>query len=260
MNNISLLNFNVNICNTQVFCYYLVMSKQVIILFGPPGAGKGTQSELLSEKLGLYVFETSKMLEREFIKAESMPSDSPERFVEVEGEKFDVLHEKEIWKQGVLCSPPYVTYIVKREIKRLFEEGDNLIFSGSPRTVYEAEREMPLMEELYGKENIKIVLIEISAEVTVFRNTHRKICELMRHSILFNKETEVLTICPLDGSNLVKRKDLDDPETIKTRLVQYKERTLPLFEYFKHNGFNVNKINGEGSVAKVHEEILKIVQ
>ena len=40
--------------------------KQVIILFGPPGAGKGTQSELLSEKMGLYLFETSKILEREF--------------------------------------------------------------------------------------------------------------------------------------------------------------------------------------------------
>lgn len=235
------------------------MPKQVIILFGPPGAGKGTQSELLSEKMRLYLFETSKMLEREFRNAEKMPADSPERFVEIEGEKFDVLNEKEIWKKGELCSPPWVTYLTVKELKRLHDDGDNIILSGSPRTVYEAEREMTVLEELYGKENIKIVLIEISAEVTIFRNTHRKICELMRHSILFNKETEKIKLCPLDGSKLVKRKDLDDPETIKTRLVQYKERTLPLFEYFKNNDFNVNKINGEGSVAKVHEEILKIL-
>jgi len=236
------------------------MSKQVIILFGPPGAGKGTQSELLSEKMGLYLFETSKMLEREFKKVENMPEVAPDRFVEVDGEKFDVLNEKEIWKRGELCSPPWVTYLTLKELKRLHDDGDNIIMSGSPRTVYEAEREMPLLAQLYGKENIKIVLIEISTGVTEFRNTHRKICELMRHSILFNNETEKLTICPLDGSALVKRKDLDDPETIKTRLVQYEGRTFPLFEYFKNNSFGVHRINGEGSVAKVHEAILSLIK
>lgn len=236
------------------------MPKQVIILFGPPGAGKGTQSELLSEKMGLYLFETSKILEREFKKAATMSADSPERWVEFDGQKFDILNEYEIWKTGVLCSPPFVTYLVQKEIQRLHDDGDNIILSGSPRTVYEAEKIMPFVENLYGKENIKIVLIEISPEVTIFRNTHRKICELMRHSILFSKETENLSICPLDGSALVKRKDLDDPKTITTRLEQYKERTLPLFDYFKESEFNVNKINGEGSVAKVHEEILNLLK
>src|SRR3989344_5058824 len=105
------------------------MDKKVIILFGPPGAGKGTQSELLSEKMGLYLFETSKILEREFKRAEKMPEDAPERFVEFEGEKFDVLNEKEIWKRGELCSPPWVTYLCMREFKRLFDDGDNLVIS-----------------------------------------------------------------------------------------------------------------------------------
>ena len=232
---------------------------QVIILFGPPGAGKGTQSELLSENMGLYLFETSKMLEREFKNAEKMADNSPDRFVEINGEKFDVLNEKKLWKDGLLCSPPLVTYLTMKEFQRLHDDGDNIIIAGSPRTVYEAEREMPLLEKLYGRENIKIVLIEISAEVTEFRNTHRKICELMRHSILFSKETEKLKLCPLDGSKLVKRKDLDDPETIKVRLEQYKERTLPLFDYFKNNHFDIHKVSGEGSVAQVHENILKIL-
>jgi adenylate kinase len=231
--------------------------KQVIILFGPPGAGKGTQSELLAEKFGLYLFETSRMLEREFRKAENMPDNSPDRFVQVEGQTFDVLNEKEIWKKGELCSPPWVTHLTMKELERLHDDGDNIIMSGSPRTVYEAEREMPLLEKLYGKENIKIALIEISAEITVFRNTHRKICELMRHSILHNQETENLKLCPIDGSSLIKRKDLDNAETIKTRLVQYKERTLPLFDYFKEQGFAVHKVNGEQSPSEVHQEILE---
>ncbi len=236
------------------------MHKKVIILFGPPGAGKGTQAELLSGKMGLYLFETSKILEREFKKAENLDESSSERWIEFDGQKFDILNEKELWKSGALCSPPYVTYLCIREFKRLAKDGYNIIIAGSPRTVYEAEKEMPILEELYGKENIKIAMIEISAEVTIFRNTHRKICELMRHSILFTKETDKLKLCPLDGSKLVKRKDLDDPETIKVRLEQYKERTLPLFEYFKNNGFKVEKVNGEKSVAEVHQNILDVLK
>ena len=235
------------------------MSKQVAILFGPPGAGKGTQSELIAEKMGLYLFETSKILEREFKKAEKLPEDSPQRVVNTGEEKFDLLSEYKLWKSGELNSPPFVTYLVRREITRLADEGENIILSGSPRTMYEAENLMPLLEELYGKENIKIGMLEISAEVTIFRNTHRKICELMRHSILFNEETQKLHLCPLDGSKLVTRKDLDDPETIKIRLDQYKQRTLPLFDYFKSKEYKVEKINGEMSVADVHAEVLKIL-
>jgi adenylate kinase len=229
------------------------MAKQVIILFGAPGAGKGTQSELLAGKLGLYLFETSKILEREFKK----PS---QEVIEIDGQKFDVLSEKENWSKGILNSPPWVTYLVVKEIKRLAEQGENIIFAGSPRTVYEAERVVPVLEQLYGKENIKIILMEIDAQTTIFRNTHRKICELMRHSILFNDETKDLKTCPLDGSNLVARKDLDSEETIKTRLKEYAERTLPMVEYFEKNGLKVQRINGQQTPSDVHNDILKAIQ
>jgi len=236
------------------------MSKKVIILFGPPGAGKGTQSELLSEKMGLFSLESSKVIEREFKKAEKLTKDSPQRFVECFGEKFDIFVEMENWRTGALNSPPWVTVLLMKEIRQIFNEGESLLMSGCPRTVYEAEKEMPLLVELYGKENIHIVLIEISAETTAHRNSKRKICELMRHSILHNDETEKLTLCPLDGSKLVKRSGLDDLETIKTRLVQYKERTLPLFEYFQQHNFKIRKVDGETSVAQVHGEILKAIE
>jgi adenylate kinase len=236
------------------------MEKQVIILFGPPGAGKGTQSELLSDKMGLYLFETSKILEREFKKAENLSEDSPERFIDFDNQKFDILNEKKIWTEGVLCSPPFVTYLVIEEIKKLHEDGKNLILAGSPRTLYECEKIMPLIEQLYGKENIKTVLLEIKPETTLHRNSNRRICELIRHSILFNKETENLTLCPLDGSKLVRREGLDEPETIKIRLKEYAERTFPIFDYFSKNGFEIKKVNGEQTPADVHKNVLEAVK
>jgi adenylate kinase len=228
--------------------------KLVVILIGPPGAGKGTQGELLAERLSLYYFETSKIIEEAFNKAEKG------KFVRIEGEKYFFEKEKKLWKEGILCSPPFVTFLVKEKIKELFKMGENLVIAGSPRTLYEGKRIMPLLEKLYGKKNIKIILIEVPAEESIFRNSHRRICELMRHPILYTKETAKLKICPLDGSKLIRRKGLDDPETIKVRLEQYKERTFPLIEYFKKRGLKVKKVNGKGSVAEVFERILKALQ
>lgn len=236
------------------------MDRQVIILFGPPGAGKGTQSELLSEKMGLYFFETSKLLERDFKQAEDLPENSKGKFIEADGQRFYFADEKKNWQNGILCSPPYVTQLVIDEVRKLFNDGENLVMAGSPRTIYEVEKEMPVFEELYGKENVKVFLLEINPEQTIFRNSHRKTCELMRHSILSNNETENLTICPLDGSKLSRRKDLDDPETIKVRIKQYEERTLPMVEYFEKNNYKVEKINGENSVADVFAEILDAIK
>ena len=235
------------------------MNKRIVILFGPPGAGKGTQAELLKNKLGLYYFETSRILERTFDQAKDLPEDSPERYVEVDGEKYDVLNEKKLWLEGVLCSPPYVSYLVKEEIRDLAEQGEGLILDGSPRTVHEGESIIPLLKELYGDE-IKTVAIEISPEVTTYRNSNRRLCELMRHSILYTEETKDLMICPLDGSKLVRRDGLDDPETIKVRLEEYKNRTYPVLEILEKNDIEVIKINGEQSPADVHKDILSAIK
>ena len=79
----------------------------------------------------------------------------------------------------------------------------------------------------------------------------------MRHSILFNKETENLTVCPLDGSNLVKRKNLDDVETIKKRLEVFKKDTFPVVEKAKELGVKVIEINAEQTVSQVFDDIVK---
>lgn len=230
------------------------MAKKIIILFGPPGAGKGTQSELLKDKLGYYYFETSKILE------EAFKSEDLEKSFEIEGKSYKIKDEKDLWVKGILCSPPFVTQLVKEKINELFNQDKSLVIAGSPRTVYEGEKIIPFLKDLYGKENIKFVLIELSSEQTVFRNSHRRICELMRHPILYTEETNDLKICPIDGSKLVRREGLDDLETIKTRLNEYKERTFPLVELFASQGIKAKKIKGEQSVADVHKDILEAVK
>ena len=82
----------------------------------------------------------------------------------------------------------------------------------------------------------------------------------MRHPVLWSKETEDLTLCPLDGSKLLRREGLDDPETIKTRLEEYKERTFPLVDYFKEEIIIINEIKGEQTVEKVFQDMLKAIE
>jgi len=235
------------------------MKKEIIMLFGPPGAGKGTQSELLSDKLGFYYFETSRILEKEFKKAENLSERSSKRFIIIGKEKFDILAEKKLWEDGLLCSPSFVTYLVKIAIKKLSDEGEELILAGSPRTMPEAKELVPFLKKLYGKENIKAVLIDIGPKETIFRNSNRRLCELMRHPVLYNSETKNLKKCTLDGSKLIRREGLDDLDSIKVRLDQYKERTLPIFDIIKKQGIEIKKINGEQTPSDVHEAILKYV-
>lgn len=225
-------------------------SKLVVILMGPPGSGKGTQSILLSEKLNLFYFETSKILEKKFFFAKKGEK------IKIDGKDYFIENEKKLWLEGKLCSPPFVTFLVKEKIETLFREGKNLILAGSPRTLFEAEKIMPLLEKLYGKGNIKIVLLEISPEETIKRNSKRKICELMRHPIVFSRETEKLKICPLDGSKLIKRKGLDDPIIIKKRIIAYQKETFPIIKYLKKRGYKVKKIDGSPPPFQIFNSIL----
>jgi len=222
----------------------------VVIILGQPGSGKGTQAELVADKFNLYSLETSKLIETKVMNAKEG------EYAEVDGQKYYFSHEKELWTQGILCSPPFVSWLVKTKIEELAKEGRGVGMSGSPRTLIEGQNLIPLLKNLYGAENIRVILLELTAEQTIWRNSHRRICELMRHPILFSKETENLTKCPLDGSNLLRREGLDDPETIKVRLKEYAERTFPLVDFLKKQNLPVINVNGEQSVGDVYRDVL----
>lgn len=227
-------------------------SKLAIIVIGPPGSGKGTQAELLAERFGLFHLETSEIIEK------NLRDIKEGDFIIVDGKKYFLFEEKKKRETGKLMSGPLIAFWVKNKIKELAEEGKGIVTSGSPRTLYEAKKMAPLLKKLYEVKNIKIILLQLSAEEIIWRNSHRRTCKLMRHPILYSKETVRLTRCPLDGSNLLFRKD-DTAEAIKVRLKEYKEETFPAIEYLKTQGLEIKKVDGSPPPAIIFENILKIL-
>ncbi len=232
----------------------LSKNQKIIILIGPPGSGKGTLAELLAEKLNLYYLESAKIIEVEIMQAKKGD------FAIINKKKYFLTREKDFWKKGILNTPEVVTFWFQRKIKEAAGMDKGLVVTGFMRTGYEAERIIPLLKEIYGLKNIKVVLIMLSPKESIFRNSHRRICELIRHPILYSRETKNLKHCPLDGSKLIKRKGLDDPETIKTRLKEYEGRTFPVLRYLKKKGLRIKKVNGEQPVVNVFNDVLKAIK
>ncbi len=218
------------------------MSKQIVIFIAPPGAGKGTQANLLAEKFGLVHIETSKIIEAKLKDAD--PNDPA------------MAEEKRKWLSGELNTPAIVKDWLLGKVSELAAENKSIVLSASPRTLYEAEAGMPEFEKLYGRGNIKVFHITLSEEESMKRNSGRRICEKNRHPIPNFPEYQNLTTCPQDGSPLITRA-LDKPEVIRERYRVYKVETEPVLDYLKKDGYTIIVINGEQPIEKVFEDILK---
>lgn len=218
----------------------------ISIFFGPPGAGKGTQARRIAEKFNLVNFDTGKVIEETVHNLNYQNNPIIQR-------------EKNNFDQGYLCTPEWVTEIVQKEIKKIHQNGQGIAFSGSPRTLYEVERIMPLLENLYGRDNLFIFKINLSQEGAIFRNLHRRVCEKCGYQVVYSEETKNWQFCPLCGGKLVVR-TLDNQESIKIRWQEYRERTQPVFDYLIQNKFKINEIDGEPSPNIVTKEILKCLK
>ncbi len=186
----------------------------VVMIMGKPGSGKDTQAEILAEKHNLEVIVTSDILRRKF----KENPDDPE-----------VRKEKEIYDTGELNTPEWVLKTVKDYIKNLFErdwDGKNgIILSGSPRTLFEAERFIPFLKDIFGKDNMYAFDLEISDEEGMQRILERSARELDK-----------------------------DPETLKVRMQEYRERTQPAVDYIEECGI-LEKINGMQTIDEVAADI-----
>lgn len=216
------------------------MQHQVVILIGPPGAGKGTQADLLADDFGFTHLESSKILEEKIQKGDS--SDPM------------VAQAQANYHAGKLIDGSVVAQWVAEKLQEIGAT-KSMVLSGSFRTVAEAEIAAPRMEELFGKENIHVMNIRVGEAESVARNVSRRICKANRHPIPNFPEFRDMTTCPKDGSELIKR-TLDTEETMKVRYVTYLKETTPVLDYFRQRGYTVMEVNGEKSIHEVHNELL----
>ncbi|MCX6788581.1 MAG: nucleoside monophosphate kinase [Candidatus Jorgensenbacteria bacterium] len=224
------------------------MSKAVII-YGPPGSGKGTQADLLARKFNFIHLDTGRYLESLF----RSPKAKTDPILKREKANFD---------SGILCSPEWVLKITREESERIAKAGYNLVFSGSPRTMFEAfggGKTKGLTESLiksFGKENISVVLLNVEDSTSIKRNSHRVVCSQCG---LPKLESAKLPHCALCAGTM-RTRSLDNPEVIKVRLKEYRERTYPIVSEMKKKGFTIKKLDGESLPYKVSEKIIKALK
>jgi adenylate kinase len=218
------------------------MKRIVVILYGPPGSGKGTQANLLADKLGLIHFDTGRFLE-------SVVHD-PNR----QNEKV-VQRERKLYDGGILMTPSFVLREVARKAKEIHRAGWGLVFSGSPRTIYEAERLVPDLEKLYGKKNISIFELRLSAKDSIARNSARLRCAVCGYGLLTAYYPKVKARhCPVCGGSFYRRTD-DKVHIIKRRLIEYHERTEPIIGLLKKRGYKVHSLDARPAPYKVLKKI-----
>lgn len=223
------------------------MRKIAVILYGQPGSGKGTQADLLAKRLNMIHFDTGRFLEAQV--------NDPKR----QKEKV-IRHEKKLFDSGILMTPSFVLREVKKETKRIAEAGWSVVFSGSPRTLYEVEGLLPELEKRFGKKNIFVFELRVDFEESTHRNSNRKLCSFCKAALLsaYYPKGSNATHCPVCGGSLYKR-TLDDPEVIKKRLVEYTERTRPVMDYLKKCGYKRHAINGTGAPFEVFQRVWRIM-
>jgi adenylate kinase len=218
------------------------MKKIVVILYGPPGSGKGTQANLLASKLDIVHFDTGKFLES----VVHDPARQKEKIIKRERKLFD---------GGILMTPSFVLKEVVKAVKKIRVADWGLVFSGSPRTIYEAEGLMPVLERLYDKKNIFVFALKMPADFSVRRNGNRLVCSVCGYTLLAQYYPKVKArYCPVCGGPFYRR-TLDNAKTIKVRLKEYTNRTEPIFGVLKKRGYMVREIDAKPAPYKVFAKI-----
>ncbi len=210
-----------------------------LVIMGPPGAGKGTQSALISSKYGIPHVSTGDMF-REILKRSDGLANRIRKYVE----------------SGELVPDELVVEMVRDRICRPDCEG-GFILDGFPRTVAQAEA-LDRMLESAGKELNAVLYLRVSEEAVVRRLSRRRVCE--RCGAIYHLDYNPPKrpgVCDRCGGRLIQRDD-DREEVIRERLRVYHEQTEPLINYYGEKGLLV-EIDGCKEIHQVWEDVQRVL-
>ncbi len=206
----------------------------IYILLGLPGAGKGTQGELLSKKLGIPKVSTGDILRDAVRRATPL------------GQK-----AKEAMEKGQLVSDDIVIGIVEEKLKsRDCEKG--CILDGFPRNLRQAQA----LEE-FGLP-LKAIYIKVPEDEVVRRLSARRVCP--NCGAVYNLITSPPKkegICDRCGTPLIQRED-DREEVVRERIKVYREQTEPIVDYYRRRNALV-EVDGQGSVEEVFSRLVEAI-
>ena len=202
-----------------------------IVLFGPPGAGKGTQSGLLVERKQMRHISTGDLL-REAIKNQTPLG----------------VQAKSIVDSGKLVPDEIMIGIIQGVLQGL--KGQSFILDGFPRTVPQAEA-LELALTNFGLKIGKALFLEVPRQDLFRRLTGRRVCQSCGATYhVDSKPTKKDGVCDVCGGAVVQRKD-DHENVIGTRLEAYDKSTAPVKDYFAKKGA-LAEINGVGSTEEIY--------
>lgn len=212
-----------------------------LILLGPPGAGKGTQSEFLVKHLGIVQISTGDML-RAHVQA---------------GDEIG-LKAKGFMDQGKLVPDDILIDMIARRISQP-DCKNGFILDGFPRTEPQAEALEAMLEDK-GMTLDAVVQLVVDEQALVDRIAGRFVCGACGASYHeSNKKPKVEGVCDRCGKiGTFKHRSDDDPEKLKTRLVAYHSDTAPIIPFYKKRGL-LKEVDGMASMEEVGERILGVL-
>lgn len=210
-----------------------------ILIFGPPGAGKGTQSVKLVKQHGMSHISTGDLFRNSIANKTSLG-----------------LEAKKYMDKGELVPDPVVIGIVEESFEKL--KGQGFILDGFPRTVPQAES-LEAMLKNHGLTIDQAVFLDVNHSLLLKRLTGRRVCKSCGSVFhVYYQPPQNEGTCDKCGGSLYQRED-DKEEVITVRLKAYEKSTNPLREYYQLNKKLV-VVNGDGSTEEVFEQIEKILQ
>ncbi|KKP29683.1 MAG: Adenylate kinase [Parcubacteria group bacterium GW2011_GWA2_31_28] len=215
-----------------------------VFLMGFIASGKDTQARLLKEKNGFLIISSNEIIKDNF---KTNPDNK------------DVKLVKDQYYSGILIEPSIIAKWVVEDVRKKYKSGISIVFSGSPRTLYEAENELPEIINFYGQDNVKLFFIDISEKEARKRIKKRLICKICSEVIRLDKypDIKIGDKCPIGKCNgKVIARELDASQVFEVRIKEYYNRTYPAFEYLK-NKIQFYKIDGTKDIETIHKEILK---